>query len=84
MSSRSVASSASRPRRYASKKWTRDSHCLAHQVENVGDKEGKAIFVEAFPNCKPCGDIEGYISPFAVSPGLPHDSQRTYTATSYK
>jgi len=42
---------------------------MAHQVENVGDKEGKAIFVEAYPGCKPCGDIEGYISPFAVAPG---------------
>ena len=41
---------------------------MAHQVENVGDKEGKAVFVEAYPNCKPCGDVEGYISPFAVSP----------------
>jgi len=42
---------------------------MYHQVENVGDKEGKAVFVEPFPGCKPCGDIEGYISPFAVSPG---------------
>jgi quercetin dioxygenase-like cupin family protein len=42
---------------------------MAHQVENVGEAEGQAIFVEAFPNCKPCGDVEGYISPFAVSPG---------------
>jgi len=40
---------------------------MAHQVENVGDKEGKAVFVEAYPSCKPCGDIEGYISPFTVS-----------------
>ena len=42
---------------------------MAHQVENVGDKEGKAVFVEGLPTCKPCGDIEGYISPFTVSPG---------------
>eukprot|EP00966_Prymnesium_polylepis_P269537 6226736-Prymnesium_polylepis.1 len=42
---------------------------MAHQVENIGDKEGKAVFVEPYPNCKPCGDIAGYISPFAVSPG---------------
>jgi len=42
---------------------------MAHQVENVGDKEGKAVFIEAFPDCKKCGDIEGYISPFTVSPG---------------
>ena len=41
---------------------------MAHQVENVGEAEGKAVFVEAYPNCKPCGDIEGYISPFTVSP----------------
>jgi len=41
---------------------------MAHQVENVGDKEGKAIFVEPYPNCKPCGDPEGYVSPFQVSP----------------
>lgn len=40
---------------------------MAHQVENVGDKEGKAIFVEPYPNCKPCGEIEGYVSPFDVS-----------------
>jgi len=42
---------------------------MAHQVENVGDCDGRAVFVEAFPGCKPCGDIEGYISPFDVSPG---------------
>jgi len=41
---------------------------MAHQVENVGDKEGKAVFVEAFPGCQPCGAIDGYISPFTVSP----------------
>jgi len=42
---------------------------MAHQVENVGEKEGKAIFVEPYPGCKPCGTIEGYISPFDVAPG---------------
>jgi len=41
---------------------------MAHQVTNVGDKEGKAIFCEPYPNCQPCGDPEGYISPFEVSP----------------
>ena len=41
---------------------------MAHQVENVGDTEGSAIFVEPYPGCKACGDVEGYISPFAVSP----------------
>merc|ERR1712046_172460 len=40
----------------------------AHQVENVGEAEGKAIFVEPYPNCKPCGVPEGYVSPFEVSP----------------
>jgi len=40
---------------------------MVHQVENVGDKEGKAVFVEPYQGCKPCGDIEGYISPFKVS-----------------
>jgi len=41
---------------------------MAHQVENVGDKEGKAVFVEAYPGCTDCGPVEGYISPFTVSP----------------
>lgn len=41
---------------------------MAHQVENVGDKTGKAIFVEPYPGCKPCGTPAGYISPFEVSP----------------
>lgn len=41
---------------------------MAHQVENVGDSEGKAIFVEAYPSCTPCGDVEGFISPFTVAP----------------
>ena len=41
---------------------------MAHQVENVGDTEGSAIFVEPYPGCKACGDVEGYISPFTVSP----------------
>jgi len=42
---------------------------MAHQVENVGDTEGKAVFVEPYAGCKACGDIDGYISPFTVSPG---------------
>jgi len=42
---------------------------MAHQVENVGDAVGKAIFVEPYPNCKACGEVAGYISPFEVSPG---------------
>merc|ERR1711998_394334 len=41
---------------------------MAHQVKNVGATEGRAVFVEPSPNCKPCGDPEGYISPFEVSP----------------
>lgn len=41
---------------------------LAILVENVGDKEGKAVFVEPYPTCKPCGAIDGYVSPFTVSP----------------
>ena len=32
---------------------------MAHQVENVGTEEGKAVFIEPYPGCKPCGDIEG-------------------------
>ena len=42
---------------------------MAHQVENVGTTEGKAVFVEPYVGCKPCGEVDGYISPFAVSPG---------------
>lgn len=41
---------------------------MAHQVENAGEQDGRAIFVEPYPNCQPCGDPEGYISPFDVSP----------------
>jgi len=41
---------------------------MVHQVENLGDTDGKAIFIEPYSTCKPCGDIEGYISPFAVAP----------------
>jgi len=40
----------------------------AHQVKNVGDKEVKVMFVEAYPTCEPCGPIPDYISPFTVSP----------------
>ena len=42
--------------------------CVAHQVENVGEEEGRAVFVEPYPNCQPSGDPEDYISPFEVSP----------------
>ena len=41
-------------------------HCC--QVTNVGESEGKAVFFEPYPTCKPCGDVDGYISPFTVSP----------------
>mmetsp|Transcript_2914 Transcript_2914/g.7607 ORF Transcript_2914/g.7607 Transcript_2914/m.7607 type:complete len:236 (+) Transcript_2914:73-780(+) len=40
----------------------------AHQVKNVGDKDAKVLFVEAFPMCKPCGDVDGFVSPFAACP----------------
>jgi len=40
----------------------------AHQVKNVGDNEVKVLFVETYPVCSPCGAIDGYISPFDVSP----------------
>lgn len=40
----------------------------AHQVKNVGDKEAMVLFVEAYPTCKPCGDVVGFISPFKVAP----------------
>jgi len=39
-----------------------------HQVKNVGDTEVKIVFVEALPACKPCGDVEGFVKPFDVSP----------------
>jgi len=42
---------------------------MAHQVENVGDKEGKAVLFEPYPGCKPCGNVAGYISPFDVASG---------------
>jgi len=41
---------------------------MAHQVENAGTEAGRAIFVEPYPNCQPCGVPEGYLSPFEVSP----------------
>ena len=47
------------------------------QVENIGDKEGKAVFIEPYPNCKPCGDVAGYISPFAVSGSRLRGPRRT-------
>jgi len=40
----------------------------AHQVKNVGDAEAKVVFVEAYPTCKPCGEVEGFTSPFKVAP----------------
>lgn len=40
----------------------------AHQVKNVGEDEAHVLFIEAFPTCKPCGDVEDYISPFTVAP----------------
>eukprot|EP00931_Biecheleriopsis_adriatica_P118954 TRINITY_DN9424_c0_g2_i3.p1 TRINITY_DN9424_c0_g2~~TRINITY_DN9424_c0_g2_i3.p1 ORF type:complete len:292 (-),score=71.64 TRINITY_DN9424_c0_g2_i3:192-1013(-) len=40
----------------------------AHQVKNVGDTNVKCIFVEPTTAMKPCGEIAGYISPFAVAP----------------
>jgi mannose-6-phosphate isomerase-like protein (cupin superfamily) len=40
----------------------------AHQVKNVGDSEALVLFIEAFPTCKPCGDVDGFISPFAAAP----------------
>lgn len=36
----------------------------AHQVKNVGNKDAHAIFVEAYPACKPCGTMDGFVSPF--------------------
>eukprot|EP00316_Scyphosphaera_apsteinii_P002052 CAMPEP_0119313134 /NCGR_PEP_ID=MMETSP1333-20130426/27991_1 /TAXON_ID=418940 /ORGANISM="Scyphosphaera apsteinii, Strain RCC1455" /LENGTH=298 /DNA_ID=CAMNT_0007317887 /DNA_START=75 /DNA_END=971 /DNA_ORIENTATION=+ len=41
---------------------------MAHQVENVGEALGEAIFVEPYQSCKPCGEIDGYISPFITNP----------------
>merc|ERR550537_2109611 len=40
----------------------------AHQVKNVGDTNVKCIFVEPTTAMKPCGEIAGYISPFAAAP----------------
>lgn len=39
-----------------------------HQVTNVGDTEAKVIFVEAYPDMKPCGDVAGHVKPFECSP----------------
>jgi len=39
-----------------------------HKVKNAGDTELKIIFVEALPQCKPCGDIADFVSPFSVAP----------------
>ena len=40
----------------------------AHVVKNIGDTTASVLFVEAYPNCKPCGAIADYISPFKVAP----------------
>lgn len=40
----------------------------AHQVKNVGEAEVKVLFVEAYPTCKPCGDVKEMITPFKVKP----------------
>jgi len=40
----------------------------AHQVKNVGDTTVKVVFIEPYVTCQPCGDIEGYVSPFEVAP----------------
>ena len=40
----------------------------AHQVKNIGNTEAKVLFVEAYPTCKPCGDIPGFVAPFTVKP----------------
>eukprot|EP00931_Biecheleriopsis_adriatica_P061382 TRINITY_DN36905_c0_g1_i1.p1 TRINITY_DN36905_c0_g1~~TRINITY_DN36905_c0_g1_i1.p1 ORF type:complete len:261 (+),score=55.04 TRINITY_DN36905_c0_g1_i1:150-932(+) len=39
------------------------------QVRNVGISDLKVIFVEPLPDCKPCGPVADFISPFLVSPG---------------
>jgi uncharacterized cupin superfamily protein len=39
----------------------------AHQVKNIGDSEVKVLFVECYPTCSPCGDVEGFASPFKVA-----------------
>jgi len=41
----------------------------AHQVKNVGDSEALVLFVEQYPLCMPCGDVEGFVSPFEACPG---------------
>jgi len=40
----------------------------AHQVKNTGNTPMEVLFVEPYAMCKPCGDVEGFISPFDVSP----------------
>merc|ERR1712107_260694 len=39
----------------------------ARSVKNIGGSEAIAIFVEEFSACKPCGEVEGFISPFSAS-----------------
>lgn len=40
----------------------------AHQVKNIGDTDSKVIFVESFPTCSPCGNVEGFVKPFEACP----------------
>jgi len=40
----------------------------AHQVKNIGDAEAVVIFCEALPACKPCGDVDGFVTPFCAAP----------------
>lgn len=40
----------------------------AHKVKNVGNTTVKVVFIEPYVTCQPCGDIEGYVSPFEVAP----------------
>lgn len=39
----------------------------AHVVKNAGATEVKVVFIEPTLECKPCGDIADYISPFEVA-----------------
>jgi len=40
----------------------------AHQVKNIGAGVARVLFVEAYPTCKPCGDVEGFVTPFEACP----------------
>jgi len=39
---------------------------MKHRVKNVGDTTAEVLFIEAYPTCKPCGDIGK--TPFDVAP----------------